>query len=172
MNRFADLRIAVIGDFILDRYMIGDTERISREAPVIVVKYKETRHNPGGAANAAQNISSFGASTEAVGIVGLDAEGEVLVKLLEERNVTTSNIVRSDKIETAVKMRVTAGELHAQRQQLVRIDRSYQIKENGPLLAELEKRVEQAAKRCDAVLISDYGMGVVPGPVSVAAIRA
>jgi rfaE bifunctional protein kinase chain/domain len=172
LNHFENVRIAVVGDFILDRYLIGDTERISREAPVIVVNYKETRHHPGGAANAAQNITSFGALAEAVGIVGEDKDGEILAGLLAERGIGTSALIRSSQVETAVKIRVTAGELHAQRQQLVRIDRSYQIKNNPSLLAELEKRIEEIVPRSDAVLISDYGMGVVPGPVSRAAIAA
>ncbi len=171
LKDFENLRIAVVGDFILDRYMIGDTERISREAPVIVVNYKETRHHPGGAANAAQNITSFAASAEAVGVVGEDAEGEVLAGLLAERGVDISGLIRSPQVETAIKMRIAAGELHAQRQQLVRVDRSYQIKSNKILLAELEKRVRDTVRRSDAVLISDYGMGVVPGPVSNAAIE-
>jgi rfaE bifunctional protein kinase chain/domain len=170
LKKFENLKLAVVGDFILDRYMIGDTERISREAPVIVVNYKETRHHPGGAANAAQNITSFKASAEAVGIAGEDAEGEILAGLLTERGVGTSALIRTNQVETAVKIRVTAGELHAQRQQLVRIDRSYQIKDIPSLLAELEKRVHEIVPRSDAVLISDYGMGVVPGPVGRAAI--
>jgi rfaE bifunctional protein kinase chain/domain len=170
LGGFEKLRITVVGDFILDRYMIGDTERISREAPVIVVNYKGTHHHPGGAANAAQNITSFSAAAEAVGIVGNDADGEILGGLLNERGVDTAGLIRSDQIETAVKIRVTAGELHAQRQQLVRIDRSYEIKDNNALLGKLEERVKEVVRRSDAVLISDYGMGVVPGPVSAAAI--
>jgi rfaE bifunctional protein kinase chain/domain len=172
LNGFENLRIAVVGDFILDQYMIGDTERISREAPVIVVNYRETRHHPGGAANAAQNITSFSAAAEAVGVVGDDADGEILAGLLAERGVDTSGLMRRDQVDTAVKIRVTAGELHAQRQQLVRIDRSYQIKDNRSVLSALEERVKEAVRKSNAVLISDYGMGVVPGPVSAAAIAA
>ncbi|NIM19432.1 MAG: sugar kinase [Candidatus Latescibacteria bacterium] len=171
LDDFKKLRVAIVGDFILDRYMIGDTERVSREAPVLVVTYRKTDHHPGGAANAAQNVTGLLAKAQAIGLVGEDPEGSILLGLLEERGVDISGILRSAEIETAVKIRVVAGELHAQRQQVVRIDRSYCIDSGSPLTRILQKRMGEAVQKSDVVLISDYGMGVVPGPVSDAAIE-
>ncbi len=172
LEAFKKLRITVVGDFILDRYMIGDTERVSREAPVLVISYRETAHHPGGAANAAQNITALSAAASVVGVTGDDSDGGILCDLLESRSVDITGLVRSADLETAVKLRIMAGELHAQRQQIVRIDRSYQIGGNSALIGELVERFAASVRESHAVLISDYGMGVVPGPVSRSAIQA
>ncbi len=171
LEAFRDLRITIIGDYILDRYIIGDTDRVSREAPVIVINYRETVHQPGGAANAAQNVTALGASARALGALGEDPEGEVLLALLQEREVDVSGIVRSGDIDTASKMRIAAGELHAQRQQVARVDHSYRLTPDSPLVAALSEGLPDVIRGSHAVLISDYGMGVVPGPLSRAAIE-
>jgi rfaE bifunctional protein kinase chain/domain len=168
---FGGKRIAVVGDFILDKYLIGDTRRVSREAPVVVIDYRTSVHHPGGAANAAQNVSSLGGSASAVGIVGSDEDAAVLVRLLEEKQVDTSSLLEHGTVSTAVKMRIIAGELHAQKQQVARIDHSYRVENASKAIADLNGTLEQVLVTCDAVLISDYGMGIVPGALSESVIE-
>ncbi len=168
---FKGLKITIIGDFLLDRYMIGETERISREAPVIVIQYTHTVHRPGGAANAAQNVVSLGGAAGSIGVVGEDADGEILSGLLRSLGIGTDGLIPTRDLETAVKIRVMAGELHAQRQQIVRIDRSYRVREDMAVIKKVTDAVSEVVGQSDAVLISDYGMGLVPGPVSRAAIE-
>ncbi|MCZ6765762.1 MAG: PfkB family carbohydrate kinase [bacterium] len=172
LERFHSKRVAVVGDFILDEYLIGDTRRVSREAPVIVIDYRESVYHPGGAANATQNVASLSGSARAFGMVGGDKNGKVLADILKKRGVDPSGLVTVNEISTAVKTRILAGELHAQRQQVARIDRSYRVESGVESLHLLADRVAAACEDSDAVLIADYGMGVVPGEVSLAAIEA
>ena len=161
LESFATKRVSIIGDFILDEYLLGDTKRVSREAPVIVIDHRDSRYHPGGAANAAQNVAVLGASARAFGLVGTDTQGETLANILRETGVDTGGLVTAHGLNTAVKTRILAGELHAQRQQVARIDRSYQIGA-GDELAALEKRIDDILE-ADAVLLSDYAMGVMRG---------
>jgi rfaE bifunctional protein kinase chain/domain len=167
-EQFSSKRIAIVGDFILDEYVLGDTKRVSREAPVVVIDYRESLYHPGGAANAAQNIAALGGMPVACGVVGDDREGTILVRILSEARVDASNLVREPEVSTAVKTRILAGDLHAQRQQVARIDRSRRIAENDPSLRRLAARVELAADQADGVLVSDYGLGSAGAPVSAA----
>jgi rfaE bifunctional protein kinase chain/domain len=166
LGLFESKRVMVLGDFILDEYLIGDTQRVSREAPIPVIDYRESVYHPGGAANAVQNVASMGAASHAFGVVGRDSHGEVLVELLESRGADAAGLVASADVSTAVKTRILAGDLHAQKQQVARIDRSCRVGADDDVLVELAKVVVDGAAESDAVLISDYGMGVVPGPVS------
>ncbi|MFQ5511899.1 MAG: bifunctional heptose 7-phosphate kinase/heptose 1-phosphate adenyltransferase [Candidatus Krumholzibacteriia bacterium] len=167
---FRSKRIAVIGDFILDEYLIGDTRRVSREAPVIVIDYRESVYHPGGAANAAQNVTALGAGARVFGIVGDDRYGETLAGILAARAVNVSGLVKEASVATAVKTRILAGELHAQKQQIARIDRSCTVPADASARAGLGELVSSMAEESDAVLFSDYGMGLVPGPLSEAVI--
>jgi rfaE bifunctional protein kinase chain/domain len=166
LGEFVSKRVTVLGDFILDEYLIGDTQRVSREAPIPVIDYSESVYHPGGAANAVQNVASMGAASHAFGVVGRDAHGNILVELLESRGADTSGLVASADLLTAVKTRILAGDLHAQKQQVARIDRSYRVRADDSVLRTLSRTIDDGVAASDAVLISDYGMGVVPGPVS------
>jgi len=172
LGRFPSKRVLVVGDFILDEYLVGDTKRVSREAPVIVIDYKDSVYHPGGAANAVQNVTAVGAAAEASGVIGADHYGTVLKELLDRRGADTSGLVESSEITTAVKSRILAGDLHAQRQQVARIDRSYRLSRSSSPVEEVRRRAMDKIDRADVVLISDYAMGVVPGPVSEALIAA
>lgn len=156
----------VVGDFILDEYLVGDTKRVSREAPVVVIDYKESVFHPGGAANAVQNVAALEASASGCGVTGGDHYGRVLRDILSRRGADVSGLVTTEEISTAVKTRILTGELHAQRQQVARIDRSYRIARSSPAIEEVRRRSSVAFERANVVLVSDYGMGVVPGPVS------
>lgn len=170
-DAFAGITVVVIGDYILDQYMIGDTGRVSREAPVVVVNYKKSVYHPGGAANAARNVVSLGGAALSVGVVGVDTEGETLSGLLRGKGVGVEGLKPSGTIETALKIRIMSGDLHAQKQQVARVDRLYQLKPDDAVFGELLQYVERTIEKCDVVLISDYGMGVVPGALSARTIE-
>ena len=172
LDRFATKRVLVVGDFLLDEYLIGDTKRVSREAPVVVIDYRRSVFHPGGAANAVQNVTALGAGALACGLVGEDDHGRILRDMLEQSGADTSALVKTAEIATAVKTRILAGELHAQRQQVARIDRSYRVAPASPAVEEVGRVVERGLPNADVVLVSDYGMGIVPGPVSASLIAA
>ncbi len=165
LDRFASLRVGVVGDFLLDRYIVGNTARVSREAPIVVVDYDRTVDHPGGAANAAQNIAALGGRAEAVGVLGGDEEGRALRSLLEARGVDTAGLVTDADSPTSTKLRILAGELNAQKQQVARVDRSHRHDSGVARRDDLRAALERVVSRCDAVLISDYGMGLVTGGV-------
>jgi rfaE bifunctional protein kinase chain/domain len=165
LESFARRTVTVVGDFILDEYTIGDTKRVSREAPVIVVDYRESRFHPGGAANAVQNVASLGGKARACGVVGNDREGSVLAEILRDRGADVDSLIVSADAETAVKTRILAGELHAQKQQIARIDRSHKLGNGAPPLRDIAGRMDELAAASDAVIVSDYGLGVCGDPV-------
>ncbi len=170
LDAMAGRRVAVFGDFLLDRYIIGNSSRVSREAPIVVIDYERTVDHPGGAANAAQNAAALGGRVCAVGRVGRDAEGAALRALLADRGVDVEALLEHEGMTTPTKLRILAGELNAQKQQVARVDRSWRhgddLAADGDLVAALERAVEVA----DAVLVSDYGMRLVPGALGERAI--
>lgn len=166
------LRIAVVGDLVLDLYWVGRSHRISREAPVLILEYEEERGVPGGAANAAMNVRALGGVPHLVGRIGDDPEATVLRRALRGSGMPTRWIQRDAAAGTVVKTRVLAGSRHAARQQIVRLDRGH----GAPLSASVERAVARAAasavRAADAVLLSDYGYGVLSAPVRLAAVQA
>ena len=115
-DRWRNKRIVILGDMILDEFIYGRTDRVSREAPVVIVRYDGSSFAPGGAANAAQNIASLGGRAVPVGLIGNDAEGEQLKRLMRDRGIVTRGLVRAAGRMTTTKTRVMAGDYHAQRQ--------------------------------------------------------
>jgi len=166
LEDFSTKSVAVVGDFILDEYLMGDTKRVSREAPVIVIDYRESLHHSGGAANAAQNVSSLGASPITCGVIGDDREGSILTDILLGVGASTDLLIREDNVKTAVKTRILAGDLHAQRQQIARIDRSHKLPNGTAALQHLIDNAADIIDRADALIMSDYGLGVIPGELS------
>ena len=164
--------VAVIGDLVLDLYWVGRSHRISREAPVLILEYEEERGVPGGAANAAMNVRALGGIARLVGRTGADSEAALLRRALRGSGLPTRWIQRDAAAGTVVKTRVLAGSRHAARQQIVRLDRGHA----APLGAATERAVARAAasaiRSADAVLLSDYGYGVLSVPVRQAALRA
>lgn len=153
-------RILVFGDMILDEYIFGSTSRVSREAPVVIVRYDSSSFNMGGAANAAQNIASLGGNAIAVGFIGNDASGEQLKRLMSERGVSIRSVVTLKGRYTTTKMRVMAGDYHAQRQQMVRIDREQDIPIDSREESRLLSAFERELRRSDAVILSDYHQAI------------
>ncbi len=163
LEQFRSRRIGVVGDFLLDQYIIGTSARVSREAPIVVVDYQDTVYHPGGAANAAQNVTALGAGARAVGVLGDDREAEALLGLLDARGVDVARLVREAGAATSTKLRILAGEMNAQKQQVARVDRSHRLSPTPALVARLREFVDETVTDSDAVLLADYGLGVL-GP--------
>ncbi|TMQ58970.1 MAG: hypothetical protein E6K76_06365 [Candidatus Eisenbacteria bacterium] len=164
VDRLRRRKVAVIGDLVLDEYWVGRSSRISREAPVLILEHEEERRVPGGAANAAMNVRALGGAPLVVGRLGGDTAGTALARALRASGLETRWFHRDPGGGTIVKTRILAGSSHAARQQIVRLDRGH----TEPLSREAERRLIRAAReavrRADAVLLSDYGYGVLsPG---------
>jgi rfaE bifunctional protein kinase chain/domain len=145
-------RVLVVGDVMLDRYWFGDASRISPEAPVPVVLFRTERASAGGAANVARNCAALGARTRLVSVVGDDAQGATLRKILEEDGVGVS-FHRDASIRTTQKLRVIGGRQH----QLLRID--FESNPSRAVLAAKLADFEAALPACNVVILSDYGKG-------------
>jgi D-glycero-beta-D-manno-heptose-7-phosphate kinase len=159
VKKFSGRRILVYGDFVLDEFLYGRIDRISREAPVFIVSHESSDFRPGCAANAVANLAALGAAVLPCGIVGDDDYGIILRRILNEMKVSTVNLIPVDNTKTALKTRVIAGGMHSVKQQIVRIDRLNDVAD-GPEVDNLVKeRLKSLLGQTDAVLISDYGIG-------------
>ena len=153
--------ILVVGDLIVDEYLFGKPARISREAPVLILRFTEREVLLGGAANAVNNVHALGARVVPVGVVGRDATGEELCALFRAAGISTEGIVTEPGRVTTVKTRINAGGYQATRQQVVRLDREptgdLQPVTEDALIA----RLDALAGSVDAILVSDYGYETV-----------
>src|SRR6476661_1695484 len=122
IDRFKGKRIVVFGDLVADVFVYGEIARISREAPVLILNHKETQIVPGGGANAIHNLASLGAKPIPIGIVGEDAEGQEILNYFSNLGIDIGGIRVSKSYRTPTKMRILAGAVHSQRQQIVRLD--------------------------------------------------
>ena len=122
IDRFANVRVAVFGDLIVDEFIYGDIARVSREAPVLILNYDSTEIVPGGAGNAASNVAALGGSAIAIGFTGQDETGRRLLETLRPR-VDVRPVLRPKGFRTPTKTRILAGGIHSAKQQVVRIDR-------------------------------------------------
>lgn len=156
LDSFKNIKIGVVGDLMLDDYIIGVVDRISPEAPVPVVNVKEERFVLGGAANVVNNLSVLGAQTICFGVIGEDFNGDRLLNTFKEKNIDSSGIIRTNELPTIVKRRILAGN-----QQLLRID----WEEASPISKTLEDRLldnfKDKIETLDAVILSDYDKGVL-----------
>jgi rfaE bifunctional protein kinase chain/domain len=154
-------RVAVVGDLIADEFIYGQIARVSREAPVLILNYDSTEIVPGGAGNAAANAAALGGSVRAVGLAGRDEPGQRLVDILKRRGVDVGKMIRSARYRTPTKTRILAGGIHSAKQQVVRIDRAATPSISDDTRAAFGSRVLAAVKGCSALLVSDYGSGLV-----------
>jgi rfaE bifunctional protein kinase chain/domain len=165
---FTGLRVAVVGDLIADRYLRARPTRISREAPVLVMRYEGEEIGTGGAGNVARNVWALGAATVLVGAVGRDAEGRELLRQLEREAIDVERVVTSAAWSTPTKTRILGAEPGRTVHQVLRIDREPETPLEESVVAEVAAHVRALAGRVDAVLVSDYGYGIVDGPVAEA----
>ncbi len=165
LERFSGARIAVLGDLVADEFVYGETDRVSREAPVLIVRYESDELKPGCAANAVANLCALGAKVQPIGLVGDDETGLGLRALLTKAGADTSFVFTAEGRTTATKTRVLAGGKNTRRQQMIRIDHDGPGAPPPALLAKLLKAVKVAAASADAVLVSDYGLGLLTPPL-------
>lgn len=164
ISKFSKVKILIIGDLILDEYIYGNVERISPEAPVPVVWASERKFLPGGASNVATNIVSLGANVSIVGIVGKDDQGEVLLSELKKRHIDTNGVFSVFNRYTSLKTRVVGGH-----QQVVRVDWENTDKIKQKSEDKVENFIKDNIKKYDAVIIEDYGKGLItPSVVTLA----
>ncbi len=159
IDRFTQPRIVVVGDLIADEFVYGRVARVSREAPVLILEYDSTEILPGGAGNAANNAAALGGKVTLVGVAGRDEAGRRLLASLA-RGVTRDRIVKPDDYQTPVKTRILAGGIHSAKQQVVRIDRRIDAMADR-YRAAVERATSAAVRQADALLVSDYGSGLV-----------
>jgi D-beta-D-heptose 7-phosphate kinase/D-beta-D-heptose 1-phosphate adenosyltransferase len=163
---FSKVKVLVVGDLMLDRYILGEVDRISPEAPVPVLRHAQRYERPGGAANVAMNLAGMGCGVFLAGFWGADGEREELAKLLETAGVDTAGVVTSS-LPTISKTRIVA-----RTQQMLRLD--IESREAVPMeeLARLEARAVELVKKVHAVILSDYAKGALTPEVCEAVIRA
>jgi D-glycero-beta-D-manno-heptose-7-phosphate kinase len=160
VEEFSGKTIVLLGDFVADEFRYGDISRVSREAPVLILKHRETQVVPGGGANAANNLASLGAKVLPITVVGDDSAGDALFQHFRQKGVSTSGILRAKGRATPTKSRFLAGWAHTVAQQVLRFDYEPQT----PLPEGTRKKIRQkllaSLRRADALAISDYGFGV------------
>ncbi len=165
---FPQKKILVIGDLVADQFLQGTIARVSREAPVFILRHEETETFAGGAANAAVNISSLGGQAILIGLIGNDANGQSLLERLKKSNVNCDSIVSSSGITTTTKVRVLAAHNYAARQQVIRIDYENNRHISDDLTGKLLENIVLCVDQADAIMFSDYDYGVVNGKIFAA----
>jgi rfaE bifunctional protein kinase chain/domain len=171
IDAFADVRAVVFGDLIVDEFIYGDIARVSREAPVLILNYDSTQIVAGGAGNAANNVAALGGSAVAVGVTGRDESGARLLDAMRPR-VDVRSVLTARGVRTPTKTRILAGGIHSAKQQVVRIDRAAGDGVTDADRHAIAGRLVKAAARCDALLVSDYGSGMVTPALVAAAHKA
>jgi len=152
----ARARILVLGDVMLDQFIWGNVSRISPEAPVPVVDYSHESSMPGGAANVARNLSALKVETELFSAIGKDDAGIRLKSLLGEQHVGCGGLIALDSRPTSIKTRIVAHQ-----QQVVRVDRESKQELGAANVQSMLKALAQQMDRADAVIVGDYGKGIV-----------
>src|ERR1051325_6832803 len=161
IRRFADQKIVIIGDAIADRFIHGSISRVSREAPVFILRHQHTETSPGGAANCAMNLVALGAKVSLISVTGSDEAGNELRAKLETAGVNIDGVIASDKVETTTKVRILAGHSHSSKQQVIRIDYEGESLNDDEIRSALLNKLEKAVDNANAIVISDYNYGVV-----------
>ncbi|PYV54939.1 MAG: hypothetical protein DMG91_13415 [Acidobacteria bacterium] len=159
VESFSGLTVAVLADLVADEFVFGEISRVSREAPVLILKHRERTVLPGGGANAINNLADLGVKVLPVGVVGEDEAGDALIDMFKRKRIPLDGIVRDKTWRTVTKTRILAGMTHTSRQQVVRIDHEPE----NDFSSQAKRKLEQAAQaylgRSKALLISDYGYG-------------
>jgi rfaE bifunctional protein kinase chain/domain len=160
VDSFTSRRVLVVGDLIADEFIYGQIARVSREAPVLILKYDATEIVAGGAGNAANNVAALGGRARLAGIAGRDPQSNRLLRSFD-RGVDRTQVIRSSDYRTPIKTRILAGGVHSAKQQVVRIDREAGWPVDETVAGRLARSVGPLLNSCDAVILSDYGSGLV-----------
>jgi rfaE bifunctional protein kinase chain/domain len=165
IDSFMGKRICVVGDIIADIYIFGRPYRLSREAPVVVVKHEEERVCPGSAGNTINNLLALGAHVFPLGFIGGDSAGDGLLDFFSRfDSIEMDGFIRHDG-ETITKTRILAGDTHTSKQQVIRIDRDNSKPPKKSTRQLLLKKLQEIGPSMDAFIVSDYGHGAVDGAV-------
>jgi len=159
VESFPKTTVTVVGDLVADEFVFGEISRVSREAPVLILKHRERTVRPGGGANAINNLADLGVNVLPVGVVGDDEAGRLLLKAFRYKHIPMSGVLKDKTYTTVTKTRILAGMTHTARQQVVRVDREPDAEPNRHLKRELVLAAREYARASDALLISDYGYG-------------
>lgn len=160
LNQISSINVAIIGDIIVDEYIIGSCERISREAPVLILKQQDVRLSPGGAGNAILNAKVLNANVYAISVLNKNEISNNILSILKKHNVNLKYIVYDKSYNTSVKTRVLSGAFHTTLQQVIRIDRGGDIPISNITSDKLLENIKKIISKIDAVLISDYNLGI------------
>ena len=172
LNKLREPRILVIGDFAIDEMVFGQTERISREAPVLILEHTETKIILGTASNAANNISSLNlGKVGAIGVLGDDYYGKVLINALNEAKINTDFMVVDKERKTTTKTRISGSCSQSVTQQIVRIDRQTKTPVTGDVEKKIIENIKKAMPMYDGVILSDYHLGCLTQNVITSAIE-
>jgi D-glycero-beta-D-manno-heptose-7-phosphate kinase len=159
-QNFSNKKIVIVGDLVADQFLHGTISRVSREAPVFILRHDETETLCGGAANCAANVASLGGNTVIVGVIGKDLHGKSLLEALKTAKVNCDFVVESESFQTTTKVRVLAGSHYAARQQVIRIDYESKQDLDKKTSENLKQNLLSAIENADAIIFSDYGYGV------------
>src|SRR5258706_5419435 len=159
IDAFPKVTVAVLGDLVADEFIYGEISRVSREAPVLILKQRERTVLPGAAGNAVFNLADLGVNVLPVGVVGDDEPGRMLLKAFRHKHIPVEGILRLKGHTTVTKTRIQAGHSHTSRQQVVRIDQEPESPLEKHIGRELLAGAARYCKAADALLISDYGYG-------------
>src|SRR3984885_1044376 len=164
VEAFPNVTVTVVGDLVADEFVFGEISRVSREAPVLILKHRERTVMPGGGANAINNLADLGVNVLPVGVVGDDEVGRLLLKSFRHKHIPVSGVLKDKSYTTVTKTRILAGMTHTARQQVVRIDREPETEPSLHLKRELVLAARQYVRASDVLLVSDYGYGAAsPG---------
>jgi rfaE bifunctional protein kinase chain/domain len=159
VSMFPETTVTVVADLVADEFIFGEISRVSREAPVLILKHREREVVPGGGANAVYNLADLGVKVLPVGVIGNDEPGRLLLQKFRKKHIPLSGIEKVPGYSTVTKTRVLAGMTHTSRQQVVRYDREPEGPPPERALRHLVMNARQFVKASDAVLVSDYGYG-------------
>src|SRR5256885_4024576 len=160
VNSFSNKRIVVIGDVIADQFIYGKISRVSREAPVFILRHEHTETTPGGAGNCAMNLAALGAQVKLISVLGNDEAGRTLQAKLRAARIDCADPFVSSEQPTTTKVRVLAGQIHSTRQQVIRIDYDNEPGLTPELKQKLKAAAAEATNDTDALIVSDYNYGV------------
>jgi len=170
VEAFPKITVTVLGDLVADEFVFGEISRVSREAPVLILKHRDRKVVPGGGANAIYNLADLGVNVLPVGVVGDDEAGKALLRAFRHKRIPVSGVLKDKSYSTVTKTRILAGFAHTAGQQVVRLDREPADVPSPHLRRELILAARQYVRASDALLVSDYGYGAA-SPSLLNAIR-
>src|SRR5574337_902736 len=149
LDAFPRVTVTVVGDLVADEFVFGEISRVSREAPVLILRHRERSVVPGGGANAVYNLASLGVNVLPVGVVGQDEAGRLLIREFRHKHIPLSGILKDKSYLTVTKSRILAGMAHTARQQVVRIDREPEAEPSPHLKREIVRSAREYARIAD-----------------------